>query len=142
MTKWIYKEELGSHIYGDVVDEITRLDETLVYEALDTAMEEAAGYLRTRYDMEAVYSTADDKRPALLMHRIKDLATWHLISLANPNIDIELREKRYLDAIKWLKDAQKGIVTLSLPLLTDDDPSDGVGIEISWSSNPKRNNHF
>ncbi len=140
------KEELESHIYGEIIDQVTRLDEEITYEAINTAMEEAAGYLRNKYDMEAVYETEGSARPSLLMSRVKDIAVWHLIALANPNIDLELREQRYIDAIKWLKDAQKGVVTLSLPLVgsgdTNPNDDDHVGREISWSSNHKRRNHF
>ena len=50
---------------------------------------------------------ASDRDSVLLMY-LKDMAVWHFIPVANPNIDIEYREIRYNKAIAWLKNIQGG----------------------------------
>lgn len=134
-------EELYTHLYEEVIDEITRNDDAKAATAIDAAAEEARGYL-TMYDTEAIFAATGNNRNPILLLYIKDIAVWHFINLANPNVEMQLRQDRYEKAVKWLEKVQAGKTNPLLPLPAA--PQDGTPLEnfLKWGSNKKRNNHF
>lgn len=133
---FLTQEELKTHLYAENIDVITREDDTLVVAAIDTAIQEAKGYLGA-FDKDAIFAAVADARNALLLTFVKDIAAWHLINLCNAGSDMKLRQDRYERAIAWLKDVQKGNITPDLAATT----VDPVGT-IVFGSNEKRNQHF
>jgi len=129
--------ELSTHLYGESGDAINRGDETIPQSAIDGAIAEAKSYLKD-YDVAAIFAATGTNRNALLLIFVKDIAVWHYIQLANPGIDMELREKRYNAAISWLKGVQRGDISPDLPA---DETTDQPG-KIIFGSNLKRGNHF
>ena len=111
---YLTKQEIKTHLYGAVVDEISRADDTILQSAIDAAIAEASGYL-TAYDMAAIFAAVDDARNPILLLYIKDITVWHYIQLANPAVEMELRLKRYERAIEFLQGIQSGKVNPSLP---------------------------
>jgi phage gp36-like protein len=128
--------ELKTHLYEENIDVITREDDTLVVAAIDTAVQEAKGYLGA-FDKTAIFAAAGTERNALLLTFVKDIAAWHLINLCNAGSDLKLRQDRYERAVAWLKDVQKGNISPDLPAAT----TDPVGT-IVFGSNEKRSSHF
>lgn len=134
--------QLNTHIYTGVATEISRGDTAIIQDAIDTAIQEAKGYL-SRYDVDQIFDNANSlpgykADPILLMH-VKSMAKWHFIVLANPSIDYEDSKERYEQAIKWLLNVQSGkIVPLGFPPATPEEKATFFHI----NSNPKRNNHF
>lgn len=133
---FLTQAELSTHLYAENIDVITREDYTLVTAAIDTAIQEAKGYLGT-FDKDAIFAAVADARNALLLTFVKDIAAWHLINLCNAGSDMKLRQDRYERAVAWLKDVQKGNISPDLPIAT----TDPVGT-ITFGSNEKRNQHF
>lgn len=137
---------LKTHLYEEIQDEIVRGDQAILQEAIDVAMSEAAGYL-TKYDMQKEFHEVDvNDRNKKLQAVILDIATWHVIRLSNPNIELSYRKQLYDYAIEWLKGVQKGAIEPNLPYPQAPEGGEGVYGNLSggikWESNPKRNNHF
>lgn len=132
------KDELKTHMRVDSIDVITDGDDTIVEAAIDTAVQEAKGYLG-RYNTTQIFSAVGAARNTLLLTFVKDLASWHLVVLSNYQADIEFREKRYNRAVSWLKGVQGGDITPDLPLadITTEKPG-----KIIYGSNPKKTQHF
>lgn len=146
--------DFNSHLYPEIVSEITRdyvpgddgSSSAIATAAINEAIAEAKSYL-SRFDLlklfgtDAIDATVEDEH---LKSRVKDIAVWRLVRLANPNISMELARTNYEDAIRWFKDLQKGNADpegwpykpteLSTPLTE--------GTAIGYSSNQKRRNHF
>ena len=141
----ITQSDLSTHIYSEVINEITRTDNTIVDKAISTAIQETKMYL-ARYDLVQLFGT-DIAAPTItdeyLKSIVKDIACWHLIRLANVNVDYNVYRNNYYDAINALKTIMNGGANpdgwpykdISTELLTDGD-------SISWSSHPKRENYF
>ena len=132
--------DLSTHIYPEITDVITRSDTSIVTNAINNAESEAKSYLN-RFDIVAMFSpTYTDQ---WLKSLVKDIACWHLIKLANPNINMELFRASYEDAISYFKNVMKGNFDPLWPLRVDDPetPFDESG-HISSSSNIKRSNHY
>ncbi len=130
-------EEINTHLYAEIVEAISREDETILGAAMDAAMSEVKGYL-SNYDTTAIFASTGANRHPLLLTFVKDIAVWHFIALSNPSVDMELRKNRYERAIAWLKGVQKGDIVPDLPRI---DSEDTTGIFV-YGSNPKRTNHF
>lgn len=134
-------QELETHLYKESIETIDRMDETLLTAAIDAAVQEAAGYLGA-YNREKIFNSPD-KRNALLLLFVKDIAVWHFVNLCNAGCELDLREKRYDRAVSWLKQVQKGEVIPSLPRADEDnDGKPDPSTEYIYGSNPKRNQHF
>lgn len=137
-------EELNTHLYAEISEEITRENDDIVQEAIDTAIDEARGYL-TKYDIQKVFNPDTlEERHKKLLSVVKDIAIWHVIILGNPNIEVAIREKRYNASIEWLAKVQKGFIDPLLPLPAPNPPLNAGSIngEIKWSSNPKNYNQY
>lgn len=108
--------DLTTHLYNEQITAISRADATLVDTAISAAEQEAKGYL-SRYDIVTIFGKTGTQRDATLLMYLKDMATWHFITLANAGADLEFRQARYKDAIAWLKGIQSSkIVPFGWPL--------------------------
>ncbi len=133
-------EELKTHLYEEDIATISRDDTTILQAAIDGATAEAKGYLAS-YNREAIFSATGNKRNALLLIFLKDIAVWHFIVLCNAGTELDLREKRYDRAIAWLKGVQKGDIQPDLPTAIEDDGERATDT-IKAGSNPKKTQHF
>ena len=143
-------EELSTtSLYPEIIRAITR-DNTQAAELQILAAESLTRSYMSKYDCDAIFGTVD-KEPTykgaaleLIKKVIKIIASYYLVRLANPNVDLELFRLDYQDALDWLKDLQKGDVAPDLPYKPDDPntPNDESGDSVAWNSNIKRNNHF
>ena len=142
----ITSTDLATNIYPEIINEITRTNSTITDRAIATAIQETKMYL-SRYDLVQLFGT-DTTSPAItdeyLKSLVKDVACWHLLRLANTNLDYAAFRTAYQDAINSLKNIMNGqaqpqgwpyIDTTTSPPIPD-------GNTISWNSNPKRNNYY
>lgn len=132
--------EIKTHLYGPVVDEISRADSSILQSAINAAVEEVRGFI-TAYDTDAIFAAEGDARNPILLMYTKDCAIWHYIQLANPEVDIELRLTRYEKAIEWLKMVQSGKTNPNLPYPPEPPVEEGNNF-IKWGGNIKRQNNF
>jgi hypothetical protein len=141
---YLVKADLKTHIYSTVLDEIDRGDATIITLQIDAAVAEAKSYCR-RFDLVKLFTDTDpnfvnDKN---LLDKVKDLACWKIIKLANPNVNIELFRQNYEDAIQWFVRVQTGKADPGWPVPADDTTTDRKeGSEIQFESNTKRSNHY
>ena len=131
-------QDLLTTIYEEELTAITRSNPTIAQSALDAAEEEVKSYLMKDYDTDIIFSKMLNARSALLVTVCKDIAVWRLIALSNPSIYYEDREKRYEQAIDWLKAVARGTIQTALPKKTID-PATGNS---RWGSNIKKEQHY
>ena len=132
---YLTAEDIKTHLYSENVEVISRGDNTLLVAAIDAALAEVKGYL-TAYDIATEFEKKGDKRNAILVVFLKDIAVWHFLTLCNAGSDLQLRQDKYERAIDWLKSVQKGSVVPDLPALEKP-----TGTFLS-NSNRKRINHY
>ena len=139
-------DELNTHLYSETVEAISREDAAIAQAAIDAAIAEAKGYIASRYNADKTFSQTGDRRNALLLLFVKDIAVWHFINLGNAATDMELREMRYARAIDYLKGVMKGDVIADLPGKEPEGASlrgknNPLG-DIAFGSNPRRVQHY
>ncbi|MGQ0740207.1 MAG: phage protein Gp36 family protein [Bacteroidota bacterium] len=142
---YLVQADLKTHVYAEIITEISRSDNTICPIAITEAIATAKGYLsrfnRTKlFDPDATGFVNDPQ----LLAVVKDITVWRMIRLANPNLSVELARTNYEDAIAWLKDVQKGVVDPDgWPYVDDDEDTDGdESAAIRYMSNEKRTNHY
>ena len=141
----ITPSDLHTNIYPEIITEITRADGSVADTAIATAIQETKMYLG-RYDLVQLFGT-DTLPPSVtdefLKTLVKNIACWHLIRLSNSGIDYAVFRTAYQDAINTLKNIMSG---QAQPEGWPYAPVTGTAIpdgnSISWSSNPKRSNHY
>lgn len=84
------------------------------------AMEEIAGYLRPKYNTEAVFSAAGTDRNRLVVMYTCDIALYHMAASTPQKMGMEIRKERYERAIKWLEGVQAGKIVPDLPIAMDE----------------------
>lgn len=136
----ITKEDLSLALYGEITDEISRENEDLVNTKIAIGTGEVGSYLN-RYDLDTIFR--DGWEDAFFKALCVNVIVWHLCTLCNPNVSMEVIRTNYEDAVKYLINVQKGFVRPAWPLRPDDPetPMDEAG-NIQWSSNRKRSQHF
>lgn len=127
-TMFIENDELKTVVYAYQIEQITEADDDIILMAINAAIDEAKSYIkgnnkkdwkdgRPLYDANAVFSATGTNRNALLMEMVKNIAVWYVIRLCNVDMMFDHVKDRYDRAISWLKQLNKGEITLDLPLL-------------------------
>lgn len=136
----ITKTDLKTHIYAEITDVITRSDDTVIDKAIEAGEGEMKSFLN-RFDKDTMFT--ENFEDEYFKSLLKDIVCWHLIKLANPNINLELFRTAYEDAIKALRDISKGNTSPVWPLAPNNPNTDiEESGHIEFASNTKRINHY
>ena len=131
-------EDFNTTLYDEIIDAVSREDDTILQASIDAAISEAKGYL-IDYNITAIFSAIKQDRHPLLLTFLKDIAVWHFITVGNPTADYDLRKTRYERAISWLKEVQKRNISPHFPPSVSTDDQEGY---IVFGSNLRRENHY
>lgn len=82
------------------------------------ALSRIAAALRGRYDVDATFAREGDERDAELVGCATDIALYHMTCSLPGKMGYEVREKRYKDALDYLKEIQAGRITPDIPTIT------------------------
>lgn len=133
-------------LYPEQITAITRNNPQAAELHILSAEELVKSYL-FKYDLNAIFGT--EKMPPthaseLVKKLVKIIASYFLVRMASPNVNIELYRLDYNDALQLLEDIRDGKNDPNLPYATDnpDTPADESEGEFYFSSVDKRNNYF
>ena len=103
------------------------------------AMEEIAGYLRPKYDTQAIFQAEGEARNRLIVMYTADIALYNMTASLPNRMGYETRKERYERAVKWLEGVQAGKIVPDLPVATDES---GNGISqggvLAYGNGPDR----
>lgn len=134
---FLVKADLFAVIHSDELDEITRADDALVTQALDSAIEEMKTYLHDSYDVDDIFGKTGANRNPLLVRFGCDIAVYFLVARNQAGQELDDRRNRFDRAINWLKAAQKSQTYSGLTRRTET-----IQTHFLFGGNPKRNNYF
>ena len=104
------------------------------------ACEEMAGYLRPKYDTEAIFTAEGSGRNRLVVMYAADIALYHMTSAMPQKMGSEIRKERYERVVKWLEGVQAGKIIPDLPLATDEDGTPTGDLLVFGSQQQLRHN--
>lgn len=105
--------------------------------AEERAISRVAGALRGRYDVEAAFALEGDRRDAELVGCVTDIALYHMCCSLPQKMGYEIREKRYEQALKYLKYIQARDVTPDIPTVTGPCGEEDYHNPVRYGSAPK-----
>lgn len=115
-------EEDYKVVIGDTaLKVVSQVSEDNKINAEKEAQEEVSGYLRPKYDCQAIFSASGEQRNRLIVMYTCDIALYHLVASMPQKMGTEIRKERYERAIKWLEGVQAGKIVPDLPLAIDED---------------------
>lgn len=135
-----------TELYPEIVSQIIRNDSETAELQIQAAEDIVATYL-FKYDLNAILGTSEEPPTfdsPMVKKMVKIIATWFLLKMANPNVDIELWKEEYDQVIKMLEEIRDGKMVPRLPYALDNEetPEDESGSDVYFSSNIKRIQHF
>lgn len=108
------------------LDIITQSNEDIRCRAERIAMDEVAGYVRSRYDIDHAYAAEGGERSVMLVQITVSIALYYLSKWLPQYMGGDVRLELYDNAIARLKDIQKGAFSPDLPQYASDDEA-GAG---------------
>ena len=137
ITDQDYKVVIGEQALK-VVSQIRQDNRT---NAETEAIEEVAGYLRPKFDTQAIFTATGNDRNQLVVMYACDIALYHMTASAPQKMGMEIRKERYERAIKWLEGVQAGKIVPDLPLATDED-GNPVGFPMVYGCQKKLKHYW
>lgn len=121
MSKFVELTDYDASIHRDILDALTRDDESLVEICEDRAIAEMRGYLAKRYDADAIFSAEGDERNQLVLMMVIDIAVYHIFCIHNPQKLSQIRKDRYERAVEWMKGVAAEEISIDgAPLLPEE----------------------
>ena len=141
MSQFVHLSDYDASIHREILDALTRDDDTLVEICEDRAIAEMRCYLSKRYDCDRIFSAAGDDRNQLVLMMVLDIAVYHIFCIHNPQKLSQIRKDRYKRAVEWMKAvAREDISIEGAPLLPEEERVAGSTFRIR--SNTKRVSHM
>lgn len=137
---FLTSNELKTAMYAHVIDEITEGDDSIVEQAIEAAVEEAASYLSGRYDTDKIFSAEGRQRNAMILENVKVITIWRIITICNAETIYEMWKERYDRVIAYLTKVAKGTVAPNLPTLTDSNGN--TSLKMRFGSHTKFNHEL
>lgn len=103
MSQFVQLSDYDASIHREILDALTRADESLIEICEDRAIAEMRCYLSKRYDCDRIFSATEDKRLQLVLMMVIDIAVYHIFCIHNPQKLSQLRKDRYDRAVEWMK---------------------------------------
>ncbi len=124
---FLTNDDFGVQIRTQILNTINQSDPTKTERAELDALAEMKSYLNGRYDTALIFGVTGTNRNAQIVMYCIDILLYHLHSNISPNNVPELREKRYEQAISWLKMVAANKLNPNLPIVEGQEGGNFVG---------------
>ena len=115
---FITRDDLNKNLYAEIIDAITRLDETREEYGIRTAEEKVKSYIAGKYDVDFIFSKTGDERNYMIVDTVANIALY-IIADVLEQIPVTI-QNAYENSMEYLKDLQAGKAVLSgVPEPTD-----------------------
>ena len=112
MSRFIDISDYDASIHSEILDSLLRSDMSLIEICEDRAVAEMRGYMRSRYDCDAIFGAEGEGRHPLVLMMAIDISIYHAFCIHNPQKMSAIRQRRYERAVEWLKGVQTGAVVI------------------------------
>ena len=141
MSQFVQLSDYDASIHREILDALTRADESVIEICEDRAIAEMRCYLSKRYDCNRIFAATGSDRLQLVLMMVIDIAVYHIFCIHNPQKLSQLRKDRYDRAVEWMKAvAAEDISIQGAPLLPEEVRAAHAPFRLK--SNTKRVNHW
>src|SRR5436189_3360627 len=134
---YITKFDFGQAVHADILNALTKGDDTKIDGNINSTIDEMKGYLNGRYDVDAEFAKVDDARNKFLLRIGLDITTYYLYKIHNPRKMTQQVVTDFEKAIEDLEKIQAGKITpVGLSPVAESDPpiNSGNGQPMQWGS--------
>lgn len=137
---FLEKSELKTRSHIEVINAITRDDDSIVEIIISESISFMKGYLTARYDADAIFNQTGGSRDQVVLKMLKAIVVYEIYSAHNPLMMTDVVKDNQAQAIAWLKAVQKGQINPDLPtvMVGGENPKSPM----LYGGNPKRGNHY
>lgn len=135
---FLEKSDYKSLSDADDLEVLQNSDNTQRVQAEETAQEIISGYIRSRYDVVAIFTATGSVRNKMMIMLMIDITLYNLSATIPGRLTSENLQIRFDNAKSFLKDIQNGKMDLNLPAKDAVDS----GNPIRFGSNSKQNNEW
>ena len=141
MSQFIEITDYDTSIHAEILDALTREDDSLVEICEDRAITEMRCYLAKRYDCDRIFAARGEERNQLVLMMAIDIAIYHVFCIHNPRKLSPIRKERYDRAKEWLGAVAHEEVSIDgAPLLPEEERRGSAQFVIK--SNRRRCNYY
>lgn len=141
MSEFVQLSDYDASIHREILDALTRDDNSIVEICEDRAIAEMRCYLSKRYDCDRIFSAEGNDRNQLILMMVLDIAVYHIFCIHNPQKLSQIRKDRYERAVEWMRVVSAENISIEgAPLLPEEERKSGSSFRIK--SNPKRISHM
>ena len=137
---FLTKDELKTRSHIEIIDTITRSDDTIIDMIISESITYMKGYLNARYDVDAVFAATGTNRDPVVLKILKAIVIYEIYSSSNPQMMTQVVKDNNDRALKWLEKVQETEINPDLPLKKDADSN--VLLTAKYGSNNPRENHY
>ena len=139
MSPFLTKSELKTTGVPEVIAKVTNGDDAIITSVIDESIDEMKGYLSVNYDATAIFAAVGNTRNKTVLKYLKKIVVYELYKRKSNLLDDDTITS-YEDAMAWLKNVAKGILSADLPTRSTD-TSDGDGF-IKFGGNTRSDSNF
>ncbi|MDR3350715.1 MAG: DUF1320 domain-containing protein [Prevotellaceae bacterium] len=103
---FITRDDLNKNLYAEIINAITRLDETRETYGIRTAEEKVKSYLGGKYDLDFIFSKTGDERNYMIVDTVANIALY-IIADVLEQMPVTI-QNTYENSMEYLKDIQAG----------------------------------
>lgn len=131
---FLTKEELKTAGVPEVIANVTNGDDNIITTVIAENIDTMKGYLNVYYDADAVFNTTGEDRNLTVLMYLKMIVVYRLYKRKTNLLD-EDTISDFNEAMEWLHNVAKGIVSVNLPRKESaSDSGDGF---VKFGSNTK-----
>lgn len=136
MSQFIELTDYDASIHREILDALTREDESIVEICEDRTLAEMRGYLSRRYDCDRLFAATGQERNQLVLMMAVDITVYHIFCIHNPRNMSSVRKDRYDRAKEWLEAVADGNISIDgAPLLPQEERRTRSGFIIKATVN-------
>lgn len=117
-------DELKTVATREVIDLITKSDNTIVEDIIAESIDLIKSYLYKYYDTDSIFNKVGDERSRVILKYLKDIVI-HEVYIRRTKEMNEVAKMRYDEAMLWLEKMAKGTIEADLPKKLVDIDGDG-----------------
>lgn len=139
---FLTKEELTTRAHMEIINAITRDNDSIVDSIIGECISYMKGYLASRYDVDKAFAATGVARDLVLLRMLKALVIYEVYCLANPNMVTQTVKDNNEQAVTWLKGVQKSDINPDLPMPPVSSDGDNPKCPIQYGGNTRRRNRY
>jgi phage gp36-like protein len=137
---FLTKDELKTRSHIEIIDAITRNDDTIIDMIISESISYMKGYLNARYNVDSIFTALGADRDHVVLKMLKAIVIYEIYASHNPQMMTQTVKDNNDRAVKWLEKVQATDINPDLPLKKDD--ADEELLTAKFGSNTRRENHY